>query len=222
MPSNEDYYNYQNSLNDNYSYDRFHFFDYLLILISSICLICAIFFGVVEQNQNNEITKKSNDINQVVAALDLYYNDSSKVPSERKYPVAVCNGKPNEVDFEYTLKNALGGKVKSQNNFAYIKNSDFPYDTSGEYANKVVDKKVKLRDCPKVFGTKKNQDFIYSDQGQSCSFDAFNVNNKYRSCYIYGSDSLGFQYQIGYFDQYKNTYTIYTKTRDQQVQISIS
>jgi hypothetical protein len=216
----DDYYNYQNSLGDNYSYDRLHFFDYVFILISAICLLCAIVFGIIEQNQLNEITKKQNDIEQVVKALDMYYIDSSKIPSERKYPVAVCNGKPNEVDFEYTLKTALGGKVKSQNNFAYIKPDDFPYDTSGEYANKLSDKKVKLRDCPRVFGTKK--DFIYADQSQSCSFDAVNVDDKYRSCYIYASDSLGFQYQIGYYDQYKNTYTIYTKTRDQPIQISIS
>lgn len=220
MQPNDDYYDYQNSLNDNYNYDRLHFFDYILVLVSAACLICAMFYGVVEQNQVNEITKKQNDIDQIAKALDMYYNDSSKIPSMRKYPIAVCNGKPNEVDFEYTLKNALGGKIKSQNNFPYIKTSDFPYDTSGEYANKLADKKVKLRDCPKVFGNKK--DFIYSDKSQSCSFEAINVSNKYRSCYIYASDNLGFQYQLGYFDQYKNTYTIYTKTRDQPVQISIS
>jgi hypothetical protein len=222
MASNDDYYDYQNSLNDNYNYDRFHFFDYVLILISTVCLICAIFYGIVEQNQVNEITKKQNDIEQIVKSLDMYYADSSKIPSERKYPIAVCNGKPNEVDFEYTLKNALGGKVKSQNNFAYIKTNDFPYDTSGEYANKLADKKVKLRDCPKAFGNKKAQDYIYSDQSQSCGFEAANINNKYRSCYIYASDNLGFQYQIGFFDQYKGTFTIYTKTRDQPIQASVS
>ena len=220
MQSNDNYYDYQNSLNDNYNYDRFHFFDYVLILISSICLICAVFYGIVEQNQVNEITKKQNDISQIIKALDLYYADSSKIPSMRKYPIAVCNGKPNEVDFEYTLKNSLGGKVKSQNNFAYIKSDVFPYDTSGEYANKLSDKKVKLRDCPRVFANKK--DFIYPDQSQSCSFDAANINNKYRSCYIYASDNLGFQYQIGYFDQYKKTYTIYNKIRDQPIAISVS
>jgi hypothetical protein len=222
MATNDDYYDYQNSLNDNYNYDRFHFFDYVLILISIVCLVCAIFYGVIEQNQVNEITKKQNDIEQVVKALDLYYADSSKIPSERKYPIAVCNGKPNEVDFEYTLKNALGGKIASKNNFIYIKPSDFPYDTSGEYANKLADKKIKLRDCPKVFGSKKNQDFIYPDQSQSCSFESANVNNKYRSCYIYASDNLGFQYQIGFFDQYETTFTIYTKTRDQPIQVSVS
>ncbi len=222
MASNEDYYTYQNSINDNYNYDKFHFFDYLLALISCVCIICAISSGVIEQNQTNEITKKNNDINQVIAALELFYTDSSKIPSLRKYPISICNGKPNEVDFEFTLKNTLGGKVKSQNTFAYIKDNDFPYDTSGQYANKIKDKKVKLRDCPKVFGAQKNQDFIYSDQTQSCEFDTYNNNNKYRSCYIYGSDNLGFQYQIGYFDEYKNTYTIYTKTRDQQIQILVS
>lgn len=216
----DDYYDYQNSLNDNYNYDRFHFFDYVLILISTVLLICAIFYGVVEQNQVNEITKKSNDIAQVIKALDMYYVDSSKIPSERKYPIAVCNGKPNEVDFEYTLKNALGGKIKSQNNFAYIRASDFPYDTSGEYANKLSDKKIKLRECPKVFGNKK--DYIYSDQSQSCSFDSSSLNNKYRSCYIYASDNLGFEYKIGFYDQYKSTFTIYTKTRDQPLVINIS
>ena len=222
MPPNDDYYNYQNSLNDNYNYDRLHFFDYVLILVSTVCVVCAIFFGVNEQNQVNEIAKKQNDIMQVSKALDMYYNDSSKVPSERKYPIAVCNGKPNEVDFEYTLKNALGGKVKSQNNFEYIKFSDFPYDTSGEYSDKFANKKVKLRDCQKVFGSNKNQEFIYPDQSQSCGFDSANTNNKYRSCYLYASDSLGYEYQIGFFDQYKNTYTIYTKTRDQATVISIS
>jgi hypothetical protein len=218
----DDYYDYQNSLNDNYNYDRLHFFDYVLILISTVCLVCAIFFGITEQNQVNEITKKNNDINQVVKALDLYYADSSKIPSERKYPIAVCNGKPNEVDFEYTLRNALAGKVVSKNNYAYIKDVDFPYDTSGEYANKLTTKKVKLRDCPKVFGTKKNLDYIYPDQSQSCSFEAANLNSKYQSCYIYASDNLGFEYKLGFFDQYKGTFTIYAKTRDQPIQISVS
>jgi hypothetical protein len=157
LMNNDDYYNYQNSLNDNYNYDRFHFFDYVLLLISTVCLVCAIFFGIVEQNQVNEITKKQNDIVQITKALEMYYSDSSKIPSERKYPIAVCNGKPNEVDFEYTLKNALGGKVKSQSNFAYIDPKDFPVDTSGEYALKLAEKKVKLRDCPKVLVPKKTK-----------------------------------------------------------------
>jgi hypothetical protein len=222
LMNNDEYYNYQNSLNDNYNYDRFHFFDYVLMLISAICLVCAIFYGVVKQNQVNEITKKQNDIEQVVKALDMYYVDSSKIPSQRKYPIAVCNGKPNEVDFEYTLKNALAGKVKSQSNFAYIKPNDFPIDTSGEYALKLAEKKVKLRDCPKIFGNTKTKDYIYPDQSQSCNFESSNPNNKYRSCYIYASDNLGFQYQIGFFDQYKNTFTIYTKTRDQPPQVSVS
>lgn len=222
MSSSDDYYDYQNSLNDNYNYDRLHFFDYVLILVSTVALICAIFFGIVEQNQVNEVTKKQNDITQVIKALDMYYADSSKIPSQRKYPIAVCNGKPNEVDFEYTLKNALGGRIKSQNTFAYIQPNDFPLDTSGEYATKLADKKVKLRDCPKVFGTTKTGDYIYPDQSQSCNFESGSLNNQYRSCYIYASDNLGFQFQIGFFDQYKGTFTIYTKTRDQPLQISVS
>jgi hypothetical protein len=218
----DNYYDYQSNLNDNYNYDRFHFFDYLLGLISIVCIITAVYFGIIEQNQINEITKKQDDISQIVKALDLYYIDSGKIPSERKYPISVCNGKLNEVDFEYTLKNALGGKIKSRNNFAYIKGEDFPYDVSGEYANKIIDKKVKLRDCPVVFGANKNQEFIYPDQSRSCGFESSNQNNKYHSCYLYASDNLGYQYQIGFFDQYKNTYTIYSKIRDQKVQISNS
>jgi hypothetical protein len=222
MTTNDDYYNYQNSLNDNYDYDRFHFFDYVMILISIVCLVCAVFYGVVEQNRVNEITKKNNDIDQVISALDLYYTDSSKIPSERKYPIAVCNGKPNEVDFEYTLKNALAGKIVSKSTYDYIKEKDFPFDTSGEYATRLTDKKIKLRDCPKVFGNIKTQDYIYPDRSQSCSFESTNIDNKYRSCYIYSSDNLGFEFQIGFFDQYKDTFTVYTKTRDQPIQVSVS
>jgi hypothetical protein len=222
MEQDYNYYDYENSLNDNRQYDRFHFFDYVLLAIACIALVTAIVYGVIEQNQVNEITKKTNDITEITKALDLYYNDSNKVPSERKYPVAVCNGKPNEIDFEYTLRNALAGKNQSLSTFGYIDNKNFPFDTSGEYASRIVDKKVKLRDCTKIFGNKKPVDYIYSDQSNSCNFDKENVNNKYQSCYLYSTDNLGFEYKVGYFDQYKNSYTIYSKIRDQPIQISKS
>jgi type II secretory pathway pseudopilin PulG len=222
MPDNNDYYDYQQSLNDTSQFDRFHFFDYVLIFISVISIIAAVVYGIVEQNQTNEITKKNNDIMQVISALDLYYNDSSKVPSERKYPIAVCNGKPNEVDFEYTLKNHLSGKIKALNLYEYIKPVDFPIDTSAEYATRISEKKVKLRDCPKVFGNKKIVDYIYPDRSLSCNFDKDNIDIKYQSCYLYASDNLGFEYKIGYFNQYTNSYIIFSKIRGEPIQKSIS
>lgn len=222
MPENNDYYDYQQSLNPEINYDRLHFFDYVFIVISIIAVIAAVVYGVIEQNQVNEITKKDNDISEVIKALDLYYVDSSKIPSEQTYPLAVCSGRPNEVDFEYTLKNVLAGENKAKSTFAYIAKNNFPVDTSGEYVNRINDKKVKLRDCAKVFGSKKIVDYIYPDQSQSCSFDKDQIDPKYKSCYIYSTDTLGFEYKIGYYDQYKNHYVIFTKNRDQPIQKNIS
>jgi type II secretory pathway pseudopilin PulG len=222
MADNNDYYDYQQSLNPEINYDRLHFFDYLLIGVSIVAVLMAIVYGVIEQNQVNEITKKDNDISEIIKALDMYYADSSKIPSEQTYPLAVCNGRPNEIDFEYTLKYALAGENKSKSTFAYIDKKNFPIDTSGEYAFKITDKKVKLRDCSKVFGNKKITDFIYPDQSASCSFEKENVDPKYKNCYIYSTDTLGFEYKIGYYDQYKNYFVIYTKVRNQPLQKNIS
>jgi hypothetical protein len=222
MADNNDYYNYQQSLNSDLEYDRLHFFDYVLLGISIVAIVMGVGFGIVEQNQRNEITKKDNDITQVMSALDLYYADSSKIPSQQRYPVGVCNGRPNELDFEFTLKNALAGENKSISLFEYIKKSDFPIDTSGEYSKKISDKKVKLRDCPRIFGSKKSVDYIYPDQGNSCDFDKENIDYKYRNCYIYTTDTQGFEYKIGYFDQYKNIFVIYTKNRQELTQKNIS
>jgi type II secretory pathway pseudopilin PulG len=222
MANNNDYYDYQQSLNPEINYDRFHFFDYVLIGISIVSVLAAIVFGVIEQNQVNEITKKDNDITEVIKALDMYYVDSNKIPSEQTYPLALCNGRPNEVDFEFTLKNALAGDDKSKNTFAYIDKKNFPIDTSGEYNTKISDKKVKLRDCSRVFGSKKIVDYIYPNQDMSCSFDKDNADPKYKNCYIYSTDTLGFEYKIGYYDQYKNYFVIYTKVRNQPLQKNIS
>jgi hypothetical protein len=207
---------YQNSYNDDFSgLDfRLHILDYLILVICFVLLFVPTIIGFLEQSTLNKVAQKDQDINQVIKALDSYFVASDSYPEDRKYPISNCSGQPNEVDYEYTLKNHLAGKVTQLNNFAYIKENDFPKDPFGIYSVRNNERKIKLRNCDQVFKREDNNDLIYDSGSSSCNFQRDSKNESLRSCYLYGSDNRGSQYQLAYYDENLDKYVVYTKIRN--------
>lgn len=225
MPDkNNDYYNYHYESDSNlYSFfssflNGLHLLDFVLLFISLVVIVTPFGFGIYAQNISNGIVQKEQDIGQIIIALDQFFANSSTVPSKRLYPIGACGNKPNEVDYEYTLKQHLLGKVTNLDTHIYISEPDFPNDKQGNFSTKISQKQISTRDCPKVFSRNKNNtDLVYNDGSLSCNFGKDGADTKYRNCYLYSTDQLGFEYQLSYYDSSNERFVIYKKNREQPI-----
>ncbi len=199
---------------------RLNGLEIITILTSVILLIIVFVFGFVNGQQSNEDAQRLAHIRQVTSALTEFYNNSSAVPSQRSYPIALCSADANEVDFELTLRLSLTGQIKEKDIHAYIQPDNFPTDPSGVYSKSLGKRTVPYR-CPSILpasATSNQSSNIYSDGWDSCNF------NKTRNpkCYLYASSNNGDTFTVGYYSQLNNKFVLFTKFRDQEPVRSLS
>jgi hypothetical protein len=192
---------------------RINGLEILTILFCVIVLIASFAMGFLNAQQSNEDAQRFAHIDQVNNALIEFYNNSSAVPSQRSYPIAICSADANEVDFELTLRLSLTGKIKEKDIHAYIEPSNFPKDIAGQYSKSLANRKVPYR-CPALASpetTTNSSADIYADGWESCNFNK-RTNPK---CYLYASSNNGDTFTLGYFSQQQNRFILFTKFRDQ-------
>jgi hypothetical protein len=205
------YSNYSDSSN----FERLHLLDYILLLLGIIIVVSPFFAGYSSQIAVNQTVQKERHFKELFKSLDSYFVDSNSIPSARVYPKSLCTGQPNEVDFEYTLRNHLTGKVKEIINHAYIKDQDFPLDPYGEYSYTATERKTPLRNCEQVFGIQSTKSQIYDNNYKSCNYKRDSKDTKFRNCYLYATDEKSFKYQLAFYDEDKDKYIIYSKYLDE-------
>ena len=209
-------YNYSNFESRNIL-DGIRLLDKIVIFVAFFFIFIPLIIGIVLQNSNNENIQKEQDMKQINMALGFFYSNSSNIPSERKYPISLCSGQPNEVDYEYTLRNYLTGRRTEVETSAYILESDFPNDKMGVFSQKNNERQIKLRACEQVFDLESKNDFVYNNGSKSCNFDFRNTDKKFRNCYLYASNSEGSSYQLSYYDQKEDKFVIFTKNRQETI-----
>jgi hypothetical protein len=166
----------------------------------------------MQTNAINRDQQRRSDISQVQNALDNFYLNTSNIPSRRFYPVAICSGDLNEVDFESTLRNFLTGQKPEVDPHVYIKPENFPKDRWGVYSSTFVERKVPFR-CPNILPAGSTG---YPDNTPSCNFSP---TRRIRQCYIYTSSNNGDTYQIGYWSEAQNKFVIYKRFRQEAIQV---
>lgn len=194
---------------------RLNGLEIITIVISIILLVSVFVFGFINGQQSSEDAQRSSHMQQVSSALTEYYNNSSAVPSQRTYPIALCSADANEVDFELTLRLALTGKILEKDTHAYIQPNNYPKDINGVYSKSLSRRTVAYR-CPNILPTTVTADpntNIYSDGWDSCNFS----RTRNPKCYLYASSNNGDTFTIGYFSQINNRFILFTKFRDQDV-----
>lgn len=191
-----------------------------IVVFMILILIIVGTWGFFSQAAEIRDQNREADIVQVITALNNYYQNSSFIPGEKSYPIAVCSGRLNEIDFEYTLKQYLTGARVQFDTHPYILPKDYPQDNWGLYATTLSNKKTRLRECPKVFADLSNPEAnIYSDETKSCEFDI--ARQQYRKCYLYTSSINGDYFEIAYFSEARQGFVIFSKFREDPVRTSL-
>jgi predicted PolB exonuclease-like 3'-5' exonuclease len=141
------------------------------------------------------------------------------VPSQRFYPKAPCSESLNEVDFEYTMRNYLTGRVPEVESHTYIDPQKFPTDKWGEYSQTFSQRKVPYRCTQNLNSETLSADMaIYNDKSQSCNFSK---KLGFQKCYLYTATNNGDTYQLAYFKEETAKFVIYSKFRDDPVKVVI-
>jgi len=192
--------------------DNLNLLEISLIILMILLLIGVFVIGIFTQATSNRDKQRQNDISQILAAIDSYYLNSSTNPGARTYPIAICSSQLNEVDYEYSLAQYLTGKRQEQEPHIYILPEDFPTDRSGIYSQNFEDRQLKIRDCPKVFPVSNQRGRIYADGQKSCNFSR--RDNQFKFCYLYTSSTSGDEFQLGYFSESRNAFTVFSRFRD--------
>jgi type II secretory pathway pseudopilin PulG len=207
-------YNYDNQNDQSYFWQKFSGLEFVVVLVSILLLIGVTVFGAISQNAKNRDLQRSTDFTQtIIPALQGFYTNSSATESGRYFPVAQCSGDLNEVDFEYTMRINLTGQIKEIDNHPYISADKFPKDKSGIFSKNLSDRKNPYR-CPEKLSlnTIQNNSPIYSDNYPSCNFSK--TKNKF--CYLYTTSPVGDTFQLGYFTESSNCYTLYRQFRSEK------
>ena len=202
------------------------FFNLLEIIVSlmlPIALLVSLIMGFNGQLTRLRDQNRAAEIEQIVWALNMFYENSSLVPNERKYPIAVCSGQLNEVDYEFTLRKYLKGEREEFDSHPYIQGQNpesFLVDNWGNYAVNLDQRSIPLRNCPNIFA--RNQDWgglVYPDSFPSCQFRP--SDKRFRNCYLYTSTTNGDGYEVGYFSESQQAFIIYYRHRDGNVGIKM-
>lgn len=188
-----------------------------VILFCIIAIIGVFVFGFFTQSTKNRDIQRVNDLQQILLALDSFYKNSSIDPSQKYYPIANCSAQLNEVDFEYSLKQYLTGQKIEKEPHQYIKPDDFPKDPWGVYSQKFADRKIKIRDCPKIFLTQNKVDNIYQDGSLGCNFNRKIAD--YRKCYLYTSSSNGDKFELAYYSEQTENFVVYSKFQGSSLRV---
>ncbi len=224
-------YNYQNPYKDQTDYYSKYSSGYekakkdpvitgleaVLVLFSVLLLAGSFGFGVINSRPINQDKKKRHDINQIIAALDMYYINSDSIENKRTYPVAVCADQANEIDFEYTLRNHLSGQNQNENSHAFIPSELFPRDDWGRYSIKFENRQVPF-DCAKEITHGANGE-VYPNGYPSCNFSL--SRKDFQKCYLYGSSVNGDSYKLVYYSEANDYLVRIDKFRDEDIKQSI-
>lgn len=190
--------------------------EFVLVILSIILLIGAVIFGYISQNAKNRDQQRFLDFSKtIIPAVQDFYKNSSATESARFYPISQCSGDLNEVDFEYSLRQNLTGELNEVDNHTYIDKGSFPKDRSGQYSTNFKSRAVPYR-CPEKlnFSTTQNNTAIYADNYPSCSFSKAKL---LKQCYLYTTSAIGDGYQLGYFNESTNCFTLFREFRNQGV-----
>ena len=196
---------------------KFNLLEVGVILFCIVAIIGVFVFGVFTQSTKNRDTQRINDLQQILLALDNFYKNSSIDPSQKYYPIASCSAQLNEVDFEYSLKQYLTGQKIEKEPHQYIKPGDFPKDPWGVYSQKFGDRKIKIRDCPKIFVTQNKTNDIYPDGSSSCNFNRKIAD--YNKCYLYTSSSNGDKFELGYYSEQTSSFVVYSRFQNEALRV---
>jgi Tfp pilus assembly protein PilE len=215
--SENDYIQNQYQYDDNVNYAKkptINLLEIFLVLVSILILVITFIFGYLSQNKKTTDQQKAIDINNIVIALENFYQNSSVNPSSREYPKVSCSSDLNEVDFEFSLREHLTGKRVELDTHEYIKPEDFPFDRSGKYSKTLSNRKLPYRCSQNI--SKNTTDPIYSADISSCNFSS--VNPKFSNCYIYTASSNGDTFEIGYYSVVNKNFVTYRKFRESPIE----
>jgi hypothetical protein len=177
------------------------------IMILTPIVIALVMFGLTFQVHARD-HQKEDDLEQVIQALRLFYENSSNIEANRVYPIAL-NSRLNEVDYEYTLRRHLTGQTKLDRH-AYIPNNQFPQDPWGVYSQDFVTRPVAYNRLDKLPFA--DDQIKYIEGYPSCNFDP--SQEKYSRCYLYTSSGSGESFQLAYYSEVRESFIAYSETRN--------
>jgi hypothetical protein len=203
---------------DVYDYPSFNGFELIIMFLSVISLIVAFGFGFVANGPTLRDSQRAFDINQTIKALDSFYTNSSLVPSERYYPISVCDAALNTPDYEWTLREYLTGKKTEKETRVYINPADWRSDPWGKYSKTLGERKIPLKCQDKLqLATNNANQVIYPDDNTSCNYSTQQANEAYYKCYLYSSSVNGDTFSIGYYSESTNQMVIYKRFRQDAI-----
>lgn len=190
----------------------------ILIIIGVLAIVTTSIFGILNQSEINRDKQRDFHFRQnLIPALNQYYNNSGALAESRKYPIFRCSGFANEVDYELTLRNLLTGSVLEVENYPYISKDKFPIDNNGSYSKSLVDKeKLKLEyRCQNLLplGVISDKTKNIYESFESCNFK---VARGYRKCYLYTSSATGDSFTLSYYSESKKCFVIFNQLRNQK------
>lgn len=185
------------------------------ITLSVLALIGTFTWGYLSQGAKNRDFQRSIHIQNVIAAIDSFYDNSSTELAKKKYPISVCTSSLNAVDYEFTLKQHLTGQIPELDSHVYVNPGDFPNDPWGRYSTSLGEREV-LYPCENLLPSGSDQ--IYSDDTESCNFSSIG-QERFRKCYIYQSSSNGESYSIGYYSEQIGNFVVYQKYRNEDLRL---
>lgn len=189
---------------------------FLELLMIVIPIVVSLVLFSINFDKHLKDNQKVFQIQQVIQALRLFYQDSSNVEMRRTYPVSLSSTL-NEVDYEYTLQRHLTG-LTSLNRHAYILPSDFPSDPWGTYSQNFTNRPVPYKRLEKLpFPADQNS---YPEGFKSCNFNG--SNTEYARCYLYSSSGSGDSFSLAYYSEVRQGFVIYSETRNNSAKATTS
>jgi hypothetical protein len=200
------------------SYRMINGLELILVLTVLFTLIGVFIWGFTTQELKNKDLQKQIHIEKtLLIALSDFYQNTGAVESARFYPVARCSAELNEVDYEFTLRYILTGKVREIDQHQYIIPNKFPIDKNGVYSTTYRQRQVPFRCQEKLTSQNNQQDTRIYDDFNSCNFSR---QSKLNNCYLYTSSPTGDSFQIGYYSESTKCFIVYRKFRNSSVQLS--
>ena len=186
-----------------------------IVMLSLMAILISVnmWNGFVGRQREIDDQNKSQVLNQVVQALDLYYRDSSDFLENRAYPVAKCSNDLNSFDYEYTLRGALTGVRSASRSHSYIVPNQFPTDTQGSYTQRFPSS----FSCRTVLPQLEQQQSGYFNGTTICNFEI----NTSKNCFLYTSSLTGDSYKLAYWSPFYNKYVVYSKFRTEDLSVRL-
>lgn len=188
----------------------------VIILMLSL-LSFSFIYGWAGEAKVQRDAQRQKHIFSVITLLDAYFENSSTLLSKRRYPVSACRNTLNTADYEFTLKQYLTGQIRTATTHNFLGGAELPVDPQGIYSTTLAGRETPYP-CTSVVGTDPNQP-IYPDGTESCNFSSQETTpEKYRTCYLYATNSVGDEYQISYYSEATESFLVFRKVQDRPLQ----